>query len=276
MKRRVGIVLQLISLVTLSGCNFIRVDHNKALDRITEISDNYVYVKGVQSLQTESSLEITTEKKSSSEEINMKYTVETYLKVFTPIYFLYKRTTIKCEDLITGHSVLDEIVTWKFKRGTQFYLLTSKTVHNEETKTYNAIEANEENKNNLKKEMKDEINLSFNSKDRDDCIDVSMEVINRDAIGENIKTKYITYGHGDLTVVASAENSVTNENIDSFSKENYYIEWKKYSLRNESSFVVESTTNRETNEYSKVTTKTSHSFKTFVIPTFPKIKQFKK
>ena len=277
MKKRIGILLFAISSMSLTGCDFIVVGRKKALERITEIGDNLVYTDRIQSLYAKSSTSITEETKTGDVETKEVHTVEWALKVLTMLNYIYYRETEMIEDVVNDTTtIISETEMWNYKLGRKYYFVNSEIHGNETTKTYTVEKGNTELRDQLNKKISKAVDACFNGEERDEYVEQTIDLIERDEQEEDRSVKYVSYGKGNLSVNAIKEVSETKDGITSSLEENYHFEWKRYALKKEGSIITETKTNEETGDFTKTTKDTTYWFKTFFIPRFPKLKQFNK
>ena len=277
MKKRIGILLLAISSMSMTGCDFIVVGREKALERIYEISDNLVYTDRIQSLYAKSSKEVTEESKTGDEETKKIHTTEWVLKILTMLNYIYYRKTEKIDDVMSDTTtIISETEFWNYKLGSKYYFVNSEINGSETTKTYTVEKGSTELREKVNKKISDAVDVCFNGADRDEYIDQTIDIIERDKNEDDLSVKYVSYGGGNLSVNAIKEVSETNEGVTTSLEESYHFEWKRYSLKKEGSIITKTVINDETGDYTKTTTDTSYWFKTFFIPSFPKLKQFNK
>ena len=275
MKKKIGVLLLAVSTMSVCGCSsFIPCKREKAIEKMEAISDSLVYTDKVDSLYAKRSIELSTESKEGETEKNKKYTNEEVLKISIMLNYCYTKTSSRTEDLLTGESTVNETEKWEYIFGSKYYLVERTLNGDEESKTYTKTKSNSEAKTNLKKNLRKLIDKSFNGDQRENAINETLDVIDRDEKDEDLSVKYMSNGGGFLSVVANKETSETNEGITTSTEEAYSFIWERYSLKKKGLVGVITTTNEETGDYSKITASDSFQFKTFFIPKYPWLNKY--
>ena len=274
MKKHFGILLLSIASISLGGCDFIRIGKEKALERINDISDNLVYTDKVQCLQTRQTVDMTTESKNGDNYINRTANVYALNKFFTTINFVYSKLKTESTDLISGESLSIETETWKYIRGSKFYIVTSEIKNGVENKTYTVEKATKELKNDFKKEMKESIDKALNGLPRENAIESTLDIVKDET--RDLDRKFISYGKGNLSVTSSYHDFEESSSGTVELSEYQHYEWKRYALKSSHTKSETHTVNKETSDYSLTKFESTFSFKTFFLPGFPRLRQFKK